>query len=246
MNTALETRQVTDTSTLPSQISPGVWKFDLGQPDKITPLSVLCPSPDADRFAALPCVSDCPVSAAAIFSRPTSRGFEIRLPLRSDEKVYGFGLQLLSFNQTGLKRTLRVNSDPRVDLGDSHAPVPLYVSTAGYAVMIDTARYATFYCGSTSSIARECVSKNKESVVSMDVKTGTVHYASEPPKPSREMVIEVPSAEGAAVLVFAGPSLREAVQRYNLFSGGGCMPRCHRSRAELADSRLRMFPYLER
>ena len=45
-----------------------------------------------------------------------------------------------------------------------------------------------------------------------------------------------PSAQGVDVFVFGGPSLREAVQRYNLFSGGGALPprwglgfwyRCH-------------------
>lgn len=34
-----------------------------------------------------------------------------------------------------------------MDTGDSHAPCPLYFSTAGYGVLVDTARYATFYCG---------------------------------------------------------------------------------------------------
>ena len=52
-----------------------------------------------------------------------------------------------SFIQRGLKKTLRVNADPAIDSGDSHAPVPFYVTTRGYGVLIDTARYATFYCG---------------------------------------------------------------------------------------------------
>ena len=34
-----------------------------------------------------------------------------------------------------------------MDTGDSHAPVPFYVTTRGYGVLVDTARYATFYGG---------------------------------------------------------------------------------------------------
>jgi alpha-D-xyloside xylohydrolase len=39
-----------------------------------------------------------------------------------------------------------------------------------------------------------------------------------------EILIEIPRAEGVDVYIFAGPSLMNAVQRYNLFSGGGALP----------------------
>ncbi len=39
-----------------------------------------------------------------------------------------------------------------------------------------------------------------------------------------QVLVEVPEAEGVDVYVFAGPSMRQAVQRYNLFSGGGALP----------------------
>ncbi|MCE0498245.1 MAG: glycoside hydrolase family 31 protein [Methylacidiphilales bacterium] len=204
----------------PELIAPGVWKFDLGPSEKITPFSVLQPRPLPGSFEALPSVLNCPLNGTQISSRSTRRGFEIRLPLGPDEKIYGLGLQLLSFNQTGLKKTLRVNSDPRADLGDSHAPVPFYVSTAGYGLMVDTARYATFYCGSASPIEAKSTPGNAGRV-GLDTET---LYAARGPGASRQMVIEVPGAEGVAVLVFAGPGLREVVQRYNLFSGGGVVP----------------------
>ena len=38
------------------------------------------------------------------------------------------------------------------------------------------------------------------------------------------MLVEIPGAQGVDVYLFAGPSMREAVQRYILFSGGGCLP----------------------
>ncbi len=36
--------------------------------------------------------------------------------------------------------------------------------------------------------------------------------------------MEVPDSHGVDVYLFAGPTMREAVQRYNLFSGGGPLP----------------------
>jgi alpha-D-xyloside xylohydrolase len=63
---------------------------------------------------------------------------ELELELAPDELMYGFGLQLLSFQQRNKKRTVRVNADPKVDTGDSHAPVPFYVTTRGYGVLVDT------------------------------------------------------------------------------------------------------------
>ena len=116
------------------QILPGVWKLTLGEPEAITPVRVRHQAPSEAAFERLPQAPSCPVSEGAIRGRRTRRGYTVRLPLAAEEQVYGLGLQLLSFNQRQRKKTLRVNSDPRVDLGDSHAPVPFYVSTAGYVL----------------------------------------------------------------------------------------------------------------
>jgi alpha-D-xyloside xylohydrolase len=39
-----------------------------------------------------------------------------------------------------------------------------------------------------------------------------------------EFLAEIPEAQGIDVYVFGGPTLRGAVQRYNLYSGGGALP----------------------
>ena len=38
------------------------------------------------------------------------------------------------------------------------------------------------------------------------------------------MLVDVPVAQGLDVYIFAGPTMLDAVERYNLFSGGGAMP----------------------
>ena len=38
------------------------------------------------------------------------------------------------------------------------------------------------------------------------------------------MLIDIPAAQGITIYIFAGPTMRDAIARYNLFSGGGCLP----------------------
>lgn len=180
----------------PEQVFPGVWRFTFDVPEKITPVSTRHYPASAEALAGLAKVSECPVEVSATTSQ---RGVLVRVPLQSKEMIYGLGLQFQSFEQNGLKKRLRVNADPARDTGDSHAPVPFYVTTRGYGILVDTARYATFYLGGKKQ------------------KAPAEH-------PSDQVLVEVPEASGVDVYVFGGPSLREAVQRYNLFSGGGPVP----------------------
>ncbi len=130
------------------EVAPGVYRMRLGEPDKVTPVGMRDTPILSEGFAALPPARRPPIAEAAVTYRPTRRGLVVELPLGEEEHVYGFGLQLKSHDQRGLKKTARVNSDPVGDTGDTHAPVPFYVSTAGYGVFVDTLRYASFYCGS--------------------------------------------------------------------------------------------------
>ena len=91
-----------------------------------------------------------PFEETEIQFEQTARGITVTLPMKTDEDIYGFGLQLLSLNAAGRKRYVKVNSDPRMDTGESHAPAPFYVSTAGYGLLVDTYRYATFYMGTNT------------------------------------------------------------------------------------------------
>ncbi|WP_199226856.1 glycoside hydrolase family 31 protein [Opitutus sp. ER46] len=175
----------------------------------------------ADALARLPAPAGAPVVVAAEIS---SRGVLLRMPLAAGERVYGLGLQLQSFQHRGTKKRLRVNADPRLDTGDSHAPVPFYVTNRGYGVFVDTARYATFYLGNKVA-APPRVREGGATSARRDDWNGVT-----PPErlglgqPS-EVLIEVPApARGVDMYLFAGPSLREAVQRYNLFAGGGVVP----------------------
>ena len=203
----------------PTEIFPGVWRVTLGQPEAITPTSTRHYSPAFEGLAALPQTDVCPV---AVSGETTPRGFLVRVPLTPDELIYGLGLQLQSFQQRSLKKRLRVNADPEMDTGDSHAPVPFYVTTGGYGVFVDTARYATFYLG--NKVSAPAAPRDLSNDDSNDGWNGVPKYEQKGIGKRSEVYIEVPQAKGVDVYIFAGPSLRQAVQRYNLFSGGGPVP----------------------
>ena len=211
-------------------IHPGIWKITLGEPEPITPVAKRACKPAAEALDECGAAAF-PFDLEAIAWRTDPRGVFLELPLGSQEQIYGLGLQLLSFNQRGKKKTLRVNSDPCVDLGDSHAPVPFYLSTAGYGVLVDTARYATFGCASSTKKQDRREAGSAMATTSLETMLGGENEVS-----AGQMTIEVPAATGVDIYVFGGPAMKDALCRYNLWSGGGFLPprwglgvwyRCH-------------------
>lgn len=199
-----------------SPVYPGVWRATIGSPERFTPVSSRLAPPAVDAFARLPRVDDVP--QLSIGGRITARGCTVELPLRPNEQVYGLGLQLLSFAQRGKKKITRVNADPKFDSGDSHAPVPFYVTTDGIGVLIDTARYATFYLGNARMKPTHPIdtvnNENPDPNYTHNLQNGDTGF----------ITVDVPHVPGVDVYLFVGPDMLGAVKRYNVFSGGGCLP----------------------
>lgn len=202
-------------------IAPGIWNVRLGTPEALTPLHFRAEPMCEKELREMPAVKDAPFSQAAIKTRQTARGFVVEIPLEGEQQLYGLGLQLKSVNQTGLKKMLRVNSDPVADTGDSHAPVPFLVSNAGWALYVDSARYITFYCGTH---ARNELAARTAQTHANEIATDTETLYAKRQLSHRQIVIEIPAAKGVDLYFFSGPTMTQAVQRYNLFSGGGCIP----------------------
>lgn len=203
--------QASTESPVWKQIHPGVWRATIGRPERLTPVSSRLVPPQTAAFETLPHVDAAPLPSIA--GRPTRRGCLVELPLRPGEQIYGLGLQLLSFAQRGKKKVIRVNADPKLDTGDSHAPVPFYVTTEGIGILIDTARYASFYFGN----ARTKPAQAAKSASAPD--TNEIQESE-----AGQITVEVPNAAGVDVYLFAGPDMLNAVKRYNVFSGGGLLP----------------------
>jgi alpha-D-xyloside xylohydrolase len=104
---------------------PGVWRATIGTPEDFTPVSSRLVEVQTSAFEKLPRVNVVPLPP--IQGRRIAKGFMVQLPLRPGEQIYGLGLQMMSLAQRGKKKITRVNADPKMDVGDSHAPVPFYV-----------------------------------------------------------------------------------------------------------------------
>jgi alpha-glucosidase (family GH31 glycosyl hydrolase) len=195
------------------QVAPGVWRAQIGKPESLTLLSAAGVTPAAEALERMPRAAF-PVDEREIQARQWDWKTAIRFPLALDEDVYGLGVDFKTMRRTGSVFQLHVDHWGGIT-GRTHAPVPLYVSTRGYAVLFNTARYLNINVGLGVRLA----AKEKPPVI--DRTTGGKSWAAQPRSDSVEALV---NAEGMEVLVFAGPTPMDAIRRYNLYSGGGALP----------------------
>lgn len=193
-----------------AKVTPGCYFFVLGTPEAIVPSIIKKES----NVTALPMDPE----QLAIEWKKTARGLKIEFPLEQDEEIFGFGLQLKSVCSKGTTRIVRSNADPVADTGDSHAPVPFFVSSKGYGMLFDTFRNVRFHCGVGKDRHRKANSGNEASIDVQDL------YDRVRLRETTSMVVDVPVANGITVYLFQGNSVQEAIGQYVLFSGGGCRP----------------------
>ncbi len=179
------------------EVFPGVWKVRFGSPEKLTPLTFRSAQPREMGLNAKATAPQLPFKLKDIHFQKSARGCSVEVPMGHDEKVYGLGLSTSNFELSGHQAWVVPSDHPEEDSNESHAPEPFYVSSAGYGIYVDTARYALFSIGN-------------------QYKQGKDH--------PRTIHADIPSVNGVDVYVFAGPTALDAVQRYNLFSGGGAVP----------------------
>lgn len=217
LDASLPTRQpIVISPAMVGDVYPGIWKIRIGEPESIVPTRYRDTNPAASDH--LPPVAECPLDVRGWQASNSAQGFTLVIP-SAGQAFYGLGLQLKSLNHFGKKRVLRVNSDPPGDTGDSHAPVPLLISNQGWGLFFDTARYLQLYVAShhhpvTSTQATD----NKPVATDTDTLYGRGSGGNSP------IQVHIPGAHGVDVYIIAGPTMREVVCRYNLFSGGGCLP----------------------
>lgn len=195
------------------EVAPGVWKTVVGVPEKVTPLSVAEIQPKLDGLKKLG-EKSFPEGLKQSSGELTDGKTYLSFPLDKGEQLFGLGLNFKSVQQRGSIKTLHVDHYDGVDNGRTHAPVPFYVSDKGYGVLINSARYITVYAG--TGVKKEGKNVPQE-----------MNRNSQPdwnPQPYSDAVEVVVPAGGTEIYVFAGNSAMEAVQRYNLYCGGGVLP----------------------
>jgi alpha-D-xyloside xylohydrolase len=201
-----------------TQLASGIKKLSMGNLDQFTPYGFCSEKPMTAALDQLP-AGKLPFNINDIKITTNERGVIVEIPLDNSEQLYGFGMQIGSFNQRDLRKRPIVNDNPLNDLGYTHGPATFYVSNKGYGILINTARYTTFYCGNTDKLATDnkktTAGKAGNSVEELYKNAGNV---------SGSVTVDIPGAKGIEVFVFEGPDLKNVMQRYNLFSGGGALP----------------------
>jgi len=196
-----------------TSVAPGVWKAIVGKPDAYNLLTASGAKPSMAALAKLGAPTF-PLNQPDIAITVAQGKTSLRFPLDHKEQLYGFGLNFQTVHQRGRIMRLHVDHYGGKDDGRTHSPTPFYVSSNGYGVFVNAARYIDVYAGTASR------KNSKNPPVEKDRNTDK-SWEAQPYSDAVEML--VPTA-GVEVYVFAGPTPLDAVKRFNLFNGGGVLP----------------------
>ena len=196
-----------------TEIHPGVWKAVVGKPEAYNLLSAAGVKPRERSLQQLG-KTMFPLSESEIDLKLIDGKTYLRFPLDKKEQLYGFGLNFQTVHQRGRIMRLHVDHYGGNDNGRTHAPTPFYVSSNGYGVFINSARYLDVYAGSA-------VRKDSEHPPEAKDRNIDKSWTSRPYSDAVEVLVP---AEGVELYIFGGPKPIDAVRRFNLFNGGGVLP----------------------
>ncbi|HTH82523.1 MAG TPA: TIM-barrel domain-containing protein [Mucilaginibacter sp.] len=196
------------------EVVPGVWSVKVGTPDKVNFLTASGAKPRKEAISNMPAVSF-PLDKSEITAEIHNGKTYLKFPLDRQEKIFGLGLNFKRTQIRGFAYRLHVNHYNGVDDGTTHAPVPFYVSSKGYGVFINAARYIDVWVGTSVHL------DSKDQPAAVDRNTDRKNWSTVPYADNVEMLIP---AAGVELYVFGGPTIMDAVCRYNLFQGGGFLP----------------------
>lgn len=188
----------------------GIWKIRLGQPAEEGLLALTGACADETLLRK----DTCPLGAAAIEWEQVRERFALRIPLDPTERLYGLGLGFHTLTLNYGVRHLRADHYGGRDDGRTHAPVPFYVSDAGYGIFVDTAENLSFYMG--GAVRTDAAIPPPEKNRGRDADWRCDQDA---------RFVEVSFAgTGADIYLFAGDTMRSVTALFNRLCGGGCLP----------------------
>lgn len=191
------------------KLMPGVWKASFGEMG----LNAMdyTNSPKTDVIKELG-DAPFPFDKDATHSLLTLNRASIRLPLDKTEQIYGLGLEFEGMNRRSNVYSLKVDHYGGTK-GYTHAPVPFYISSKGYGVLINSSQRVKIHVG---------VGNRKDSKIPEPIdRTTDENWAARPLSDAVEASVQ---GGGMEIYVFTGQTNLEVVQRYNLFFGGGIIP----------------------
>jgi len=192
---------------------PGIWEATVNQPEDFDLLKAANKTPSSEALNKK-VKQSFPISNDEIKTFTKNGKTYLRFPLEKDEQIYGFGLNFKTVQQRGRIMRLHVDHYDGKDNGRTHAPVPFYVSSKGYGVFVNAARYIDVYVG--TGVRHD----SKHPAKATDRNTDR-NWTAEPYSDNLEMVIP---ADGVKLVLFAGETMLDVIQRFNLYCGGGVLP----------------------
>lgn len=195
------------------EAASGVWQVSVGKPENLNLLSELGLHPKWEAIDAMP-KADLPVDRSEIRFQQVDGKTYIRFPLDKDEKIFGLGLNFKTVEQRGRILELHVDHYGGKDNGRTHAPVPFFVSSKGYGVFINSARYIKAYVGTG-------VRKDTGNPPKVQDRNTDPDWSAQPYSDNLEFLVP---AGGVEIVLFAGKDMLDVVRRFNLFNGGGVLP----------------------
>lgn len=195
------------------EIGNGIWKVSVGKPESYDLLKAADVKPNTAAIQKLP-TSAFPLAKNDIVVRFQDGKTYLRFPLVKEEQLYGFGLNFQTIHQRGRILRLHVDHYGNSDNGRTHSPTPFYVSSKGYGVFINSARYLDVYAGSN-------VRKDSKNPPELQDRNTDKNWSAKPYSDAVEILVP---AQGVEFYVFAGPKPMDVIRRFNLFNGGGCLP----------------------
>lgn len=195
------------------EVAAGVWKVSVGKPEAYNLLTAAGAQPNAEALKKMG-TTGFPLNQNDISVKLVDGKTYLRFPLDRGEQLYGFGLNFQTVHQRGRILQLHMDHYGNKDNGRTHAPVPFYVSSKGYGVFVNSARYIDVYAGTA-------VRTDSKNPPLLQDRNTDKNWQAQPYSDAVEMLVP---AGGVELYVFGGPSSMEAVRRFNLFNGGGCLP----------------------
>jgi alpha-glucosidase (family GH31 glycosyl hydrolase) len=196
-----------------TEVEPGIWKAVAGKPEAFDLLKTAGANPYHAGLVEMGNASF-PLSKAEISGTVVDGKTYLRFPLDKAEQLYGFGLNFQTVRQRGKVLNLHVDNYAGKDDGHTHCPTPFYVSSKGYGVFINSARYIKVYAGTA-------VRQDSKTAAEVQDRNVDKNWKSHPYSDAVEMLVP---AEGVEIYIIGGPTAMDAVRRYNLLNGGGTLP----------------------
>jgi len=196
-----------------TEVAAGVWKGIVGKPEAYDLLKAAGAKPNKAALSEIG-PANFPLSKQDISGKISDGKTYLSFPLDKTEQLFGFGLNFQTVYQRGKILHLHVDNFAGKDNGRTHAPTPFYVSSNGYGVFINAARYITVYAGTA-------VKRDSKHPPKVQDRNADKTWTSRPYSDAVEILVPAPGTE---VYVFAGPTMLDAVRRYNLYNGGGPLP----------------------